>query len=112
MEDTKMLHIPAEKGIQDWTAGREILTLGTNAGSKILPFQWWYRFKESFAPELVEKAVAESSIQVNRCVDPFGGSGTVALASQFLGIESTTIEVNPFLTDLIQAKLSRYDIAA
>jgi SAM-dependent methyltransferase len=41
--------------------------------------------------------------------DPFGGSGTTALAAQFLGVHSTTIEVNPFLADLIEAKLAKYD---
>src|SRR5690606_16451915 len=46
---------------------------------------------------------------VATCLDPFGGSGTTALASQFLGISPTTIEVNPYLADLIQAKLSEYN---
>lgn len=32
------------------------------------------------------------------------------MTCQFLGIHSTTIEVNPFLADLIEAKLSAYDI--
>lgn len=43
------------------------------------------------------------------CLDCFGGSGTTALTCQFLGIEPTTIEVNPFLADLIEAKLAKYD---
>lgn len=43
------------------------------------------------------------------CLDPFGGSGTTALTAQFLGIRPTTIEVNPFLADLIEAKLFSYD---
>ncbi len=46
---------------------------------------------------------------MRRCLDPFGGSGTSALTAQFLGVASTTIEVNPFLVDLIRAKLARYD---
>jgi len=93
----------------DWTRGRTIASLGTNAGSAALPFQSWRRFKEAFAPELVARAVRESRISVKRCLDPFGGSGTTALACQFLGIRPVTIEVNPFLADLIQAKLTRYD---
>jgi hypothetical protein len=43
------------------------------------------------------------------CADPFGGSGTTALTCQFLGIPSTTIEVNPFLCDLISSKLEVYE---
>lgn len=96
----------------DWTQGRSIASLGTNAGSDELPFQSWRSFKEAYAPELVERAVRESSITVRRALDPFGGSGTTALACQFLGVLPTTIEVNPFLADLIESKLSSYDADA
>lgn len=92
-----------------WTKGRMVPDLGTNAGAEILPFQTWRNFKEAFAPELVARAVSECNLQVNHCVDPFGGSGTTALSCQFLGIEPTTIEVSPYLADLIQAKLQSYD---
>jgi len=43
---------------------------------------------------------------VNRVLDPFGGSGTTALTCGFLGIDSISLEVNPFLADLIAAKLT------
>lgn len=38
-----------------WTKGRKINTLGTNAGAEKLPFQTWRHFKEAFAPELVAR---------------------------------------------------------
>ena len=47
---------------------------------------------------------------VQTCLDPFGGSGTTALSCQFLGVLPTTIEVNPYLADLIQAKLTSYNV--
>ena len=93
----------------EWTKGRSIPSLGTNAGAEELPFQRWRNFKEAYAPELVERAVLESNIPVRRALDPFGGSGTTALASQFLGVLPTTVEVNPFLADLIEAKLCQYN---
>lgn len=95
---------------EDWIAGRRISSFGTNAGADELPFQAWRRFKEAFAPELIRQAVSESSIPVRRCADPFGGSGTTALACQFLGIHPVTIEVNPYLADLIEAKLTKYNV--
>jgi hypothetical protein len=76
-----------------------------------LPFQGWRRFKEAFAPELVRLAIEETG-GVGRVIDPFGGSGTTALAAQFLGVRPSTIEVNPFLADLIEAKIARYEIDA
>lgn len=92
-----------------WTGDRHVPSLGTNDGARSLAFQKWHHFKEAFAPELIAVAVRESERQVRACIDPFGGSGVTALACQMLGIDSTTIEVNPFLADVIQAKLTKYD---
>ena len=98
----------------DWTGDRPISTMGTNAGAQTLPFQTWRRFKEAFAPELVERALSETAGTVHHIVDPFGGSGTTALAAQFFGVKPTTIEVNPFLADLIESKIASldFDLAA
>jgi DNA modification methylase len=93
----------------EWTQGRAVASLGTNAGAPELPFQTWRHFKEAFAPELIARAISESQITVNRCLDPFGGSGTTALACQFLGVHPVTAEVNPYLADLIHAKLCSYN---
>lgn len=92
-----------------WTEDRPIPSMSTNNGAAELAFQNWRHFKESFTPELVARAVRESPTPVLRCVDPFGGSGTTALACQFLGVEPVTVEVNPYLADLIEAKLVSYD---
>jgi len=94
----------------DWAGHRTVASVGTNAGSTgALAYQDWRHFKEAFTPELVAQAVRESTVPVSRCLDPFGGSGTTALACQFLGVRPATIEVNPYLADLIKAKLARYD---
>ena len=74
-----------------------------------IPFEKWLHFKEAFSPQLVHEAIASSSTRVQRCIDPFGGSGTTAIACQLLGVQATTIEVNPYLADLIEAKLTCYD---
>ena len=98
----------------DWTGGRTVSTVGTNTGAVVLPFQTWRPFKEAFAPELVEQGLTETAGRVRHIADPFGGSGTTALAAQFLGAKPTTIEVNPFLADLIKAKIAsiNLDLAA
>ncbi|ECJ0648415.1 site-specific DNA-methyltransferase, partial [Salmonella enterica] len=84
---------------------------GTNFGTEAIAFQRWRHFKEAYAPEIVKRALSESEIPVKNCLDPFGGSGTTALACQFLGVVPTTIEVNPYLSDLIKAKLEFYDFS-
>jgi len=87
-----------------------VASFGTNDGAPRLAFQNWHHFKEAFPPELIKHAIAVSKLDVSYCLDPFGGSGTTALASQMLGVSSTTIEVNPFLADVIRAKLCRYNL--
>lgn len=96
----------------EWTGGRSADALSTNAGADALPFQRWHRFKEAFSPELIADAVRSSPVPVRRLADPFGGSGTSALAAQFLGVQPVTIEVNPFLAELIAAKLTNYRVPA
>ena len=96
----------------DWTNNREVPSLASNAGAPILPFQNWQKVKEAFAPELIARAISESPLPVQRCIDPFGGSGTTGLACQFLGVHPILGEVNPYLADLIEAKLYPYDSLA
>lgn len=102
--------------LAEWLEGRAPAHLSTNAGTPLVAFQAWRSFKEAFAPELIAQAFEETSCalgrKVRRSIDPFGGSGTTALASQFLGADPTTIEVNPYLADLIEAKLTSYDTEA
>lgn len=104
---------PEHVTFDQWIGGREITHYSTNSGAQPIAFQSWRNFKEAFAPELIGQAFEETSKELGRpvksCVDPFGGSGTSALACQFLGVEPFTIEVNPYLADLIEAKLASYD---
>src|SRR5262249_23318153 len=95
-----------------WIGGRTVTQLGSNAGSRPLSFQSWRHFKEAFPPELVARAVRSMDRPVRRCVDPCSGSGTTALACQFLGVAPIAIEVNPYLADLTQAKLTEYDLGS
>jgi hypothetical protein len=84
----------------------------SNVEAQELPFQRWYRFKEAFSPRFVSTALASLSRRPKACIDPFGGSGTTSLTCQFLGVKPVTIEINPFLADLIEAKLQQYDLSA
>ncbi|EDL3530463.1 hypothetical protein CRW99_23155, partial [Salmonella enterica subsp. enterica serovar Newport] len=96
---------------EEWINNRNLPYWGTNFGTEAIAFQRWRHFKEAYAPEIVKRALSESEIPVKNCLDPFGGSGTTALACQFLGVVPTTIEVNPYLSDLIKAKLEFYDFS-
>jgi hypothetical protein len=94
-----------------WLAAQDMRNApaSSNQPALQLPFQRWFKFKEAFSPQFIVDCAANLSNPASTCLDPFGGSGTTALTAQFLGIRPTTIEVNPFLADLIEAKLSAYD---
>ena len=84
----------------------------TNQGTDQAAFQRWFRVKEAFSPLFVRDVVESMPSRPSTCLDPFGGSGTTALTCQFLNIAPTTVELNPFLADLVEAKLTTYDASA
>lgn len=89
--------------------GESLPQYGTsNVDASQLPFQRWYRFKEAFAPAFVAETFAQLPNKPRSCLDPFGGSGTTSVTAQRLNIYPVTVEVNPFLADVIEAKLASY----
>src|SRR5580704_5356156 len=96
-----------------WLADHDATTpVSSNQPSLRLPFQRWFKFKEAFSPRFILDCIQTLDTAPRSCLDAFGGSGTTALTCQFLGIRPTTIEVNPFLCDLITAKLAAYNLKA
>ena len=98
--------------LESWLSPHGEGALSSNVGAADLAFQRWFRFKEAYSPRLVMDVIAEMTGPVQRCIDPTGGSGTTGLVCSFLGIACETIEVNPFMADLIFAKTASYDTRA
>ena len=99
-------HLPTTGGFRDWLSlYADHAPATTNQGSGKVPFQRWFKFKEAFSPKFVADTVASVPYEVRHCTDPFAGSGTTALTCSFLGVSTTGIEVNPFLADLVRAKI-------
>ncbi len=98
---------PASRDVVDWLSlYDEDSPTSSNQGTSQLPFQRWFRFKEAYSPKFVADTVAALPHPVDCVIDPFGGSGTTALTCGFFGIDSISFEVNPFLADLIAAKVT------
>lgn len=97
----------AEECVQDWLSAQNLdAPVSSYVGSADLPFQRWFRFKEAYAPAFVMDTIAECNYPVRTLLDPFGGIGTTALTARMQGLDSTSIEVNPFLADVIRAKVT------
>ncbi|MDP2806573.1 MAG: hypothetical protein Q8O74_00355, partial [bacterium] len=70
----------------------------TFAGNMVLPIHKWYRytagFSASWAKQLIE---LQKSKGRTRVIDPFAGSGTVLLESEFENVESMGLESHPYI---------------
>ncbi|WP_375419513.1 hypothetical protein [uncultured Hymenobacter sp.] len=71
-----------------------------------LPIHGWYRYTAGFSADWVRQVVAEQKAQGKAHVlDPFAGSGTVLLESEFQGVASIGLESQPYIYKIATAKL-------
>ena len=64
-----------------------------------------HRYKGKFYPQLAKALLNMSGPErVNRVVDPFGGSGTVALEANLLGLDALSLDCNPIAASVARAK--------
>lgn len=70
----------------------------------------WYPVLEGFSNHFVQSILEEQDKEIRCCLDPFAGGGTTPLVLQQKGIKCYSIEVSPFMGQVIRAKLrSDYD---
>jgi len=73
------------------------------------PVQRWYRYKEGFSIQFVNKVINEFRDENTRVIlDPFAGSGTTIVAANRLGMKGVGFEVNPFSHFLLSVKQAQY----
>lgn len=72
-----------------------------------LPIHKWYRYTAGFSAVWVNRLIREEKENGRtRIIDPFAGSGTVLLESEFEGVESVGIEAHPYIYKIAKAKLA------
>jgi DNA modification methylase len=114
---TLQQHFPATPAFtldenSEWTSTPESQNAPpatTHQAAQSIAFQRWFHFKEAFSPSFVTTAIQTLGFLPGHVIDPFGGCGTTGITCQLLGIDATTIEVNPFLADVIRAKTSHIE---
>lgn len=79
----------------------------TFAGNMSLPVHKWYRYTAGFSAVWANQLIREEKAKGRkRVIDPFAGSGTVLLESEFENVESIGIEAHPYIYRIAKAKLS------
>jgi hypothetical protein len=71
----------------------------------------WYPYAEGFSRPFVDKMIKHFKINPSDLVlDPFGGCGTTSLSCILKNIPSVSIEVNPFMTFILKAKIESLEL--
>lgn len=71
-----------------------------------LPIHRWYRYTAGFSAAWVAKVIEEEILNGRtHIIDPFVGSGTVALESMMHEVEAFGLESNPYVFKIASAKL-------
>src|SRR4029078_270454 len=77
----------------------------TFADNMSLPIHKWYRYTAGFSASWVNELIRkERKNGRTRIIDPFAGSGTVLLESEFAEVESYGIEAHPYVYRIAKAK--------
>ncbi|MFZ3055918.1 MAG: DNA methyltransferase [Smithella sp.] len=85
----------------DKTLSRQLVSFQAN---KKKGYYRWYKYKEGFSADLVEKCIRERIYSSKKLLDPFAGSGTALFAASEMGIDSVGIELVPIGQELIEAR--------
>lgn len=79
----------------------------TFADNMKMPIHKWYRYTAGFSAAWVSELIRD---EINngrtRIIDPFAGSGTVLIESEFAGVESYGVEAHPYIYRIAKAKLN------
>ncbi len=106
-----------------WTMGYAVKTLdlelfpneikleqdysATFADNMSLPVHKWYRYTAGFSATWANQLIKREKLNGRkRVIDPFAGSGTILLESEFENVESFGIEAHPYIYKIAKSKLS------
>ena len=80
---------------------------GTFILNKGEPIHRWYSYLEGYSSCLIEDIVSELGVdKIHSIYDPFCGTGTTTLVASKYGIPSYYSETNPFMCNVIEAKIN------
>lgn len=79
----------------------------TFSGNMSLPIHKWYRYTAGFSAEWVRQLITQEKKNGRKnIIDPFVGSGTVLIESDFQGMPSIGIESHPYIYRIAKTKLN------
>lgn len=71
------------------------------------PIHRWYSYLEGYSSQLIDDIIQEVGVEnIQTVYDPFCGTGTTSLVASKYGILSYYSETNPFMQEVIEAKIN------
>ncbi len=86
---------------REWTPKQLEVTFQPN---RLESVHRWYPYVEGFSCKFVAGVLEELSIKDGRVFDPFGGCGTTAVEASVRGLDSLSVDVNPFMCFVAETK--------
>ena len=101
-----MLHEVSEPQLELFEAAKPpaVDLTSTFADNLSIPVHSWFRYTAGFSAPWVRELIATRGAQ--NVLDPFAGSGTVMLESEFAGVNSIGIEAHPYVFRIAKSKLN------
>tara|TARA_R110002051_G_scaffold291647_1_gene355736 strand:+ start:1252 stop:2631 length:1380 start_codon:yes stop_codon:yes gene_type:complete len=87
------------------SSAADLVHASPNSGER---FQRWFRYREGFSPELIDRAVRQLEIETVSILDPFSGAGSTLVAAHQADIPSIGFDVNPIVSIVARAKTHNY----
>ena len=80
---------------------------GTFSLNKCEPIHCWYSYLEGYSSCLIDDLIQEIGLDnIQTVYDPFCGTGTTSLVASKYGLRSYYSETNPFMRQVIEAKIN------
>jgi DNA modification methylase len=100
------IEIPFDQGLLSPRTEQQLSRSGTFVDNMKLPIHRWFRYSAGFSAIWVHNLLHEYGAKTNNLVlDPYAGSGTTLLSSDFLQIPSIGIEAHPFVARIAKTKI-------
>jgi hypothetical protein len=104
---SKQLQLPLFQEPATIPADPKTSRSGSFVDNMALPIHRWFRYSAGFSAQWVEQLLQDWSTDGEQVIlDPFAGSGTVALVCERQGVRSIGIEAHPVVARICRAKLA------
>lgn len=92
-----------DRMVVDTALNRKLVSFQANKNRR---YYRWYKYKEAFSAELVERLFRTHRVAKGKVLDPFAGAGTALFVASNLGYDADGVELMPVGQKIIAANVA------